>query len=121
MFDRAREPNHLFETAVSNLELVVRNAFAASGVAARSADAQQITVDNDIDVGGFYPGEIDLNNPAILAAIDVCGRAPQAPRWPPVAIITNHPKITVKRLAGHKNSSVSKGRGIQPGVWLLRL
>src|SRR5215471_2073328 len=116
MFDRAREPNHLFETAVSNLELVVRNAFAASGVAARSADAQQIAVDNNFDVGGFHSGEIDLNDPAISAAVDVCGRAPQAPRWPPVAIITNHPKITIKRLAGHGISSVSHVEGFNQGV-----
>src|SRR5438094_516080 len=68
MFDRARKLNHLFETAVSDFKLIVRNAFTAGTVAARSAHSQNIAIDGDFDVAGFDACQIDLHDPAIAAS-----------------------------------------------------
>src|SRR5437762_13106736 len=71
MFDRAGKPNHLFKSAISNLELIVRDALATSAVAARPADAQQVAVDDHVNVERLDAGQIDLDDPAVLAAIHI--------------------------------------------------
>src|SRR5438067_1012503 len=108
MCDRARKLNHLFETAVSDFKLIVRNAFTAGAVAARSAHSQNIAIDGDFDVAGFDARQIDFHDPAIGGAIDIRGRTPQATRRPAVSIVANHAEITFKRFAGHSDNSVSK-------------
>src|ERR1051325_9337661 len=65
MFYGTGKLNHLFESAVGNLELIMRHAFAASSVAPRSADAQHRPVDGDIDIGGLDAGQVDFHNPAV--------------------------------------------------------
>src|SRR5882724_7066715 len=108
MFDRARELNHFFKSAVATFKLVMRHAFAARSVAARAADSQNVVIESDFYIGRFDPGEIDFDDPTIFAAIHVCRRTPQAAGRPALAIITNHAEVTFKRFAGHNSSSVSK-------------
>src|SRR2546428_5121518 len=121
MFDRAGKLNHLFKSAVSNFKLVVRHTFAAGSVAARPADAQHVIIERDVHVGRFDAGQIDLDDPAIFAAIDICGGTPQAAGGPALAIITNHAEVTFKRFAGHTDSSVSRSsEGVQ-GIVLREL
>src|SRR6266403_1412582 len=68
MFDRARELNHLFKSAISNFKLVMRNPFAARSIAARPADAQDVRFESDFYIGRFDSGEIDFDDPTIFAA-----------------------------------------------------
>src|SRR5882724_9052036 len=76
MFDRARELNHFFKSAISNFQLVMRHAFAAGSIAARPADTQDIRFESDFYIGRFDSGEIDFDNPTIFAAIHVCRGTP---------------------------------------------
>src|SRR5205085_933647 len=108
MFDRARKLNHFFETAVSDFKLIVRNAFSAGTVTARSAHSQNIAIDGDFDVAWFDARQIDFHDPAIRGAVDIRGRTPQATRRPAVSIVAKHTEITFKRFAGHSDNSVSK-------------
>src|SRR5436190_7847454 len=123
MFDRPGEPNHLFKTAVSNFQLIVRDAFAAGTVTPRAADAQQIAIDNHVNVCRFDACQIDFHDPTFWRAIDISRRTPQAPRRPPVTVITNQAEITIKRFAGHKSSSVSKSFEGYSGVfsWIIEV
>src|SRR5438067_3136667 len=108
MFDRARKLNLFFETAVSDFKLIVRNAFTAGAVAARSAHWQDIAIDRDFDVAGFDSRQLDFHDPAIRGAIDIRGRTPQATRRTAVSIVAYHAEITFKRFAGHSDDSVSR-------------
>src|SRR5436305_2903434 len=101
MFNRARKLNHLFETAVSDFKLIVRNAFTAGTVAARSADSQNIAIDGDFDVAGFDARQIDFHDPAIRGAVDIRSRTPQTTRRPAVPNVANHDDTTVSRFAAH--------------------
>src|SRR6266849_7063575 len=80
VFDRAGKLDDFFEPAVSDFKLIVRNTLTADAVAAQSADAQKRAVDRDLDVSGLDAGEIDFHDPAIVRAINVGRRMPQAPR-----------------------------------------
>src|ERR1700687_4916341 len=80
VFDRAGKLNDFFEPAVSDFKLIVRNAFTADAVAAQTADAQKRAVYGALDVSGLDAGEIDFHDPAVIRAIHVGRRIPQAPR-----------------------------------------
>src|SRR6266403_4481602 len=108
MFDRAGKLNHLFKSAVSNFKLVMRYTFAAGSITARPANPQHVIIEGDFYVTGFDTGQIDFDDPALLAAIHICRGTPQAAGGPALAIITNHAEVTFKRFAGHADSSVSK-------------
>src|SRR5690349_14543762 len=98
--------NHFFESAVGNLELIVRHAFTTSAIPPRSANAQHAIIDGDFDVGRLDAGQIDFHDPAVLGAIDIGGRTPQPTGRPALAIIANHAEVTFKRLAGHTDASI---------------
>src|SRR5258708_1393873 len=102
VFDRAGELNHLFKTAVGNLELVMRDPFTASTVAARSAEAQDRAVEGNLDISRLDARQIDFHDPSIFGAVHVGRRTPQTSRRPLVARALNQTKITLKRFAGHK-------------------
>src|SRR5947209_6830472 len=113
MIDRAGKLNHFFKPAVSNLELVMRDAFATGAVATRSADAQHPAIERDLNVLGANPGQINFHDPALVCAIDVGRRDPQTARWPLVTRALDQTKVTLKRFAGHNDSSAEKSSKVK--------
>src|SRR5207245_4339705 len=90
MLDRARELDRLFEAAVSNLELVMGNTFAAEAIAAQPGDAEQLACAPDLDIVRLDAREVDLYDPAVVCAINVGRRTPQASRRATLAPTVPH-------------------------------
>jgi hypothetical protein len=110
VLDRARELNHFFKPAVSDLELVMRDPFSANTVAAQSADAQDPAVKRDLNISGPNPSKINFHDPAIVGAIHIGRRDPQTPGWTAAAVARalDYSKVTIKWIAGHNDSSAQK-------------
>src|ERR1041385_8870660 len=118
VLDRARKLNHLFEPAVSNFKLIMRNAFTTGTVAPRSAQAQNVAIHGDFHVAGFNARQIDFHNPAVCGAVDIRGGTPQAARRPALPVVANHAEIAFKRFAGHSDNSVSRTLEGEKGIRL---
>src|SRR5437867_9078368 len=89
----------------------MRDSFAASTIATRSADAQRLAVEGELDITGANTGQINFHDPAIVGAIDVGRRAPQTSRRPRITRALDRTKVTLKRFAGHHDSSAQKSSG----------
>src|SRR6185436_12595441 len=105
MLYRAGELDHFFEPAVSDLELVMRNAFTAGSITTQSADAQESLVNGNFNICWSDSGQVDFHDPTIVGAVDIGGGTPQTARRPPMAIVANHAEVAFKRFAGHKQLS----------------
>src|SRR2546422_11258664 len=102
MFDRTGKLDRFFKATVSYFKLVVRNAFSAEAVAARTAHAQQGPVDRNLYVLRSDACQIDFHDPPFAGAIHIGSRTPQPPRRATVARALDYAKVTVKRIAGHR-------------------
>jgi len=80
--DRAGELNYLFEAAVSNFQLVMRDAVAAKTVTTQAAYAQQLSIDCDFDIIRSHSGEIYLDYPPLTRPIYIGRGIPQPARRP---------------------------------------
>ncbi len=117
MFYRAGELDHFFEAAVGDLELVMRNAFTAGGIAAQSADSQDSRVNGNFNIRRSDSGQIDFHDQTVVGALNIGGGTPQTTRRPPVAIVANHAEVAFKRFAGHKTiAPFVITRGVRLGV-----
>jgi hypothetical protein len=102
VLDGTGELNSFFESAVGDLQLVMRDPFSASGIPARAADAQHGAVDRDLNVGGPNSSQVDLYDPAIVRPIYVGRWSPKTSRGPPFARALDDLKVTLTGFAGHK-------------------
>src|SRR5438105_15789758 len=104
MLDRTRKLDHFFKAAVSDFQLIMRYAFTASSVSARSAQAQHATVDSNVNIARLNPRQIDFDDPPVLGAINISRRTPQPARraTAAAALRMNYAKKTIKRFAGHR-------------------
>jgi hypothetical protein len=59
--------------------VIVRDAFAANVVTTPAANAQERTLDTDLDVLGSNSCEIDFHDPPIARAIHISSGTPQTP------------------------------------------
>src|SRR6267154_1147079 len=94
LLDRAGKLDHFFKSAVSDLELIMRDPFAAGAVATRTADAEHRTIERDLNIPWLNSGQVDLHDPAIAGAVHIGRRTPQASRRSFVTRALYQTKIT---------------------------
>ena len=70
-FNRAREANRFFKTAVGDFKLVVGDALRVEGVAAAAREVQRRALKTDLDFIGADAGQLDFDNPPVAGPVNV--------------------------------------------------
>ena len=112
-FNRTGELNDFFEAAVSDFQLIMRNALAAKTIAAETAKPQEFSVKPDFNIVRSDSRQVYLDQPSFGGAVNVGGGIPKASGRTAVLRIVTTAKESLKRVTSHSiQLSFAEFRGL---------